>query len=264
MSKKDFTIQNKVSRKKILAIIPARGGSKGIPRKNIRLLGGRPMIYYMIAAALGSRYVTDVALSSEDSEILRVAKKIGGEKLILVKRPKVLATDKAPTLPVLQHALNKLEREQKSVFDYVVLLQPNAPFHVSKDIDRAIEIMLKKNADSVVSVNYVPSYHPVKMKTLAADGRLKQLVPSMPERIFRRQDLSPCLMRNGGIYVSTRQIILDGNFKLGFMCGPRTYPYVVPDERSLDIHSPHDLELAEALLHWLRREGVNFARQVVR
>jgi|SRR3989344_3282984 len=264
MSKKDFTIQNKATGKKILAIIPARGGSKGIPRKNIQLLGGRPMIYYMITAALGSRYVTHAAFSSEDAEILRIAKKIGGPDLILVKRPKLLAADKTPTLPVLQHALKKLERELNCCFDYLVLLQPNAPLHVAEDIDNAIEIMLKKNADSVVSVDFVPSYHPVKMKTITNDGRLKQLVPSMPERIFRRQDLSPCFIRNGGIYVSARQIILDGNFQLGFMCGPVTYPYVVPSERSLDIHALYELLLAEALLKRMKREGVTFAKQIVR
>lgn len=256
-------IQNKATGKKILAIIPARGGSKGIPRKNIQLLGGRPMIYYMITAALGSRYVTHVALSSEDEEILRVGKKVGGKNLILIKRPQRLATDKAPTLPVLQHALKKLERELNCCFDYLVLLQPNAPLHVAEDIDRAIEIMLKTGADSVVSVDFVPSYHPVKMKTLAKDGRLKQLVASMPERIFRRQDLSPCYIRNGGIYVATRDLVITGNFALGFMCGPVTYPYVVPSERSLDIHSPYELVLAEMLLRRSKQRGVSFAAQVV-
>mgnify|MGYP001619429755 CR=1 FL=1 len=250
-------------KKNILVVIPARGGSKGVSRKNIRLLGGQPMIAYMIKAAQRSKYVSHVALSSEDDEILRVGKKVGGPSLILVKRPQSLATDKAPTLPVLQHALKKLERQLKLKFDYLVLLQPNAPLHVAKDIDWAIDIMLKKQADSVVSVIYVPSYHPVKMKTLGPDGRLEQLVASMPERIFRRQDLSPCYIRNGGIYVVTRELIMTGNFALGFMCGPKTYPYVVPAERSLDIHSPFELEVAETLLRLMGRQEVTFADQII-
>jgi CMP-N-acetylneuraminic acid synthetase len=232
----------------ILAVIPARGGSKRVPRKNVRLMAGKPLIYYMIQAGLGSRHITHVALSSEDDEILRVGKKCGGKDLILVKRPKKYATDKAPTLPVVQHALVEIEKKTRLVFDYVVLLQPNSPLIEAHDVDACVEKLIAKKADSVVSVYKVNSYHPVKMKVIQKDGTLAQAVPSMPETIFRRQDLPDVYKRNGGIYAVTRDTVVGGNFGLGFFCGPKTYPYVMESENSIDIDEPADFLLAEVLI----------------
>lgn len=234
----------------ILAVVPARGGSKRVPRKNIRLMAGKPLIYYMIHAALTSTRITHVALSSEDEEILRAGADIGknNKKFTLIKRPKKYATDKAPTLPVVQHALTEMEKKTGIVFDYVVLLQPNSPLIETHDVDAAIDMLIKKKADSVVSVYQVNSFHPVKMKVIQKDGSLAQAVPSMPETIFRRQDLSTVYKRNGGIYAVTRDLVVTGNFTLGFFCGPKTYPYIMPSESSVDIDEPVDFLLAEILI----------------
>lgn len=239
----------------ILAVIPARGGSKRVPRKNIKPMAGKPLIYYMINAALKSRMVTQVCLSSDDAEILRTAEKLGGKKLHIIERPKKLATDKAPTLPVVQHALKEMEKRLGVVFDYVVLLQPNSPLITAEDVDAAIELLIKKKADSVVSVYQVNSFHPVKMKVIQKDGSLAQAVPSMPETIFRRQDLSAVYKRNGGIYVVTRDMVVTGNFSLGFFCGPTTYPYIMPEEASIDIDTPVDFLLAGLLLKARQRNS---------
>ncbi|PIT91007.1 CMP-N-acetlyneuraminic acid synthetase [Candidatus Kaiserbacteria bacterium CG10_big_fil_rev_8_21_14_0_10_49_17] len=239
----------------VLAIIPARGGSKRVPRKNIKRMAGRPLIYYMLEAALNSKSVTHVALSSEDDAILatakRLSKKIGvskGKTFSLIKRPKRLATDTAATLPVVQHALQKVEKEEGIVFDVVVLLQPNSPLIVWQDIDNTVDILLRRNADSVWSVYQDNALHPVKMKKLLPDGRLAQMVPSMPERTFRRQDLPDTYKRNGGIYTSTRDFVVRGQFKTGYFGGKNTYPYVMPEERSVDIDTPKDFLFAEMLI----------------
>lgn len=234
----------------ILAVIPARGGSKRVSRKNIRSLAGKPLIYYMIQAGLGSNYVTHVALSSEDDEILEVARQIGGKnkKFRVIRRPKKYATDKAPSLPVVQHALTEVEKNTGIVFDYVVLLQPNSPLIEAHDVDACIETLIAKGADSVVSVYQVNSYHPMKMKVIQKDGTLAQAVASMPENVFRRQDLPNVYKRNGGIYAITRDLSVSGNFSLGFFCGQKTYPYIMDSENSIDIDEPADFLLAEVLI----------------
>lgn len=165
-----------------------------------------------------------------------------------MRRPKKYVTDKAPSLPVVQHALKEVEKDTGITFDYVVLLQPNSPLIEAEDVDNAIKILIKKKADSVVSVYQVNSYHPVKMKTIKKNGTLAQAVPSIPETIFRRQDLPDVYKRNGGIYAVTRSLVVKGNFTLGFFCGPVTYPYIMPSELSIDIDEPVDFLLAEVLI----------------
>ena len=232
----------------ILAVIPARGGSKRVPRKNVKLMAGRTLIYYMINAGLQSSYITHVVLSSDDDEILSTGKKVGGKDLILIKRPKKLATDKAPSLPVVQHALAEVEKDTNIVFDYVVLLQPNSPLIEAYDVDASIKMLIKKKADSVVSVYKVNSYHPVKMKVIQKNGMLAQAVASMPETVYRRQDLPDVYKRNGGIYAVTRDLVVTGNFAVGYFCGPKTYPYVMESDVSIDIDEPADFLLAEVLI----------------
>lgn len=241
----------------ILAVIPARGGSKGVPRKNIRPLAGKPLLYYMLKAALGSRYLNYVALSSEDEEILDVAEKIAGNsrKFFLIKRPKELAKDNTQSLPVVQHAVKQIEKKEKIKFDFVILLQATSPFVVSEDIDSAIEKAIKTKADVVVSVSQVPGgSHPIKMKRIVND-KLEQFAPCLPENVFRRQDLEPAYKRNGGIYLAKRDNIIKTNSPSALFWGKITRPYVMPSERSIDIDTMADFIIAEQMFKNLRKKN---------
>lgn len=239
---------------KILAVIPVRGGSKGVPRKNIKLLNGKPLLYYMLTAALKSKMLNYVSVSSDDNEILSVAKKYSNKKVILIKRPKRLALDNTPSLPVVQHAVKKIEKEKKIKFDYIVLLQVICPLVNSRDIDNSIKKMIRTKSDSVVSVFRVPgNMHPVKMKKIVND-RLFQYVPSIKEIIFRRQDFDPVYKRNGGIYVVKRKLVMKGNFN-GFFMGKVTRPYIMTPERSIDIDTEIDFMIAEEMARRLKKSN---------
>lgn len=231
--------------KKVLAVIPARGGSKGVPRKNIKLLGGKPLIYHMLSAALKSKMIGYVAISSEDDEILDIANKYGGKskKFILIKRPKHLAKDNTLAQPVLKHAVGEIESNKGYKFDYIVMLQATTPFVTSSDIDNAIKKIIETKADSIVSVYQINDTHPVKIKKIIND-RLYQYSPNLKETIFRRQDLPPAYKRNGGIYISRRDVVM----KDGLIWGKVCRPYIMPPERSVDINNYVDFYLAEAML----------------
>ncbi|MDP7367010.1 MAG: acylneuraminate cytidylyltransferase family protein [Candidatus Pacebacteria bacterium] len=234
----------------VLAVIPARGGSKAVPRKNIKKLCGKPLIYYMLSAALQSTMINCVAVSSEDDEILDIANRYGkaSDKFTLIKRPKSLARDTTPTLPVVQHAIKKLEKESKKEFDFVVLLHAVSPMTTSRDIDSVIRKLIRTKADSVVSVYEVEGgMHPIKMKGIR-DDRLYQYIPSLLERSFRRQDFPPFYKRAGGIYAVTRELAITGDFSLGFFCGANTRPYIMPKERAIDIDDWIDFEIARLLM----------------
>lgn len=231
-------------KKNILAIIPARGGSKGVPRKNIKPLANKPLLFYVLQAALHSKMLTDVVVSSEDNEILQVAESIGGNKVVL-KRPHELAEDTTPDVPMLQHAVNTVEKQKNIHFDYVVQLHVTTPFLTSVDIDLAIEKLLQnEQADSVVSVFQVNSYHPIKLKKIV-NGKLEQYVEQFTEKTTsRRQDVEPVYKRNGGIYASKREIVME----LGRVWGDYVVPYIMPEEKSLEIDSPTDFLLADLLM----------------
>ena len=134
----------------IVAIIPARGGSKGVPRKNIKNLCGKPLIQYTIDEAKRSNKISRVIVSTEDEEIAEISRNLGAE---VIMRPDELATDKAPTLPVIQHVIETLEKNQDFKVDAIMLLQPTTPFRKQEHIDQAIGLFLEKNPDSVVSVS---------------------------------------------------------------------------------------------------------------
>ncbi len=221
---------------RVLGIIPARGGSKTVPRKNIRLVGGKPLIAYTIQAARESRSISCLVTSTEDDEIAGICTGLGCE---VVKRPAELAGDDTPTLPVVQHVFQVLEsRDEK--FDYGVLLQPTSPLRTGEDIDKALTILDETGADSVVSVYQVRDHHPARMYRLV-DGRL---VPYGAEATFqRRQDLPAVYHRNGAIY-AFRRGLPDRNTLLG----EDIRPYIMTEERSLNIDNENDLLLADLLL----------------
>jgi CMP-N-acetylneuraminic acid synthetase len=170
----------------ILGVITARGGSKGIPGKNIKLLGAKPLIAYTIEAAKKSRLLTHLIVSTDDEEIAAVAKQYGAE--VPFMRPKELSQDNTPHLPVMQHAIEFMEKKLGIIFDYSVIFQPTSPFRTVEDIDGTLQKLIDTGADSAVSVCEIePSAHPMKVKKLAGDRVLPYCIEE-PEGI-RRQDL---------------------------------------------------------------------------
>lgn len=225
-----------------IAIIPARGGSKGVPRKNIRMLAGKPLIAWSIEAARAVPGISRVVVSTDDQEIADIAQTGGAE--VPFMRPADLASDEATTLSVLQHAVLTLEAQSGTGIDRVVLLQPTSPLRTAADIEASLEIMRGgSDLTSVISVMLVEHAHPMLLKTVS-DGILHPYLPDYPEGA-RRQDLSPPVYTtNGAVYVLTRDILVND----GTLLGDRTAPYVMDAERSLDIDTEFDLTLADFLL----------------
>lgn len=209
---------------RILGLIPARGGSKSIPKKNIKILQGKPLIQYTIEAAKSAKKLTSLILSSDDEAIIEVAKKLNLE--VPFVRPKHLAEDKSPTLGVIQHAL-KFYEEQNIYFDAVCLLQVTSPFKTGKFIDEAIEKFIESNCDALVSVQKVPDeYNPDWTFKKDERGDL-ELFTGEKEIISRRQDLPEVYHRDGLIYITKTDVLLKQNSlygsKLAYIKSPSDY-----------------------------------------
>ena len=224
----------------ILGIIPARGGSKGVPRKNIRQLDGKPLIAHTIEAALKSDYIGRLIVSTDDEEIAEISQKLGADVPFL--RPSDLATDTAKAITVVKHALIEMEKLDNQKYPVIVYLEPPAPFRTSKDIDKCIELYIKNKPSSVVSVNEANQFHPVLMKKIE-DKYLKPICFNEPEGVPRQLYEPTAYMRNGAVYVLRRNNILNGIFY-----GEAIIPYIMPDERSICIDSILDWYAAEALV----------------
>jgi CMP-N-acetylneuraminic acid synthetase len=225
--------------KKIIAIIPARGGSKGIPRKNIKLLGGKPLIAYSIEAAVKSRYIDRVIVSTEDEEIAEISKKYGAE---VIERPLELAQDDTPSLPVFQHVIKYLEEAEKIHPKIIVILQPTSPLRLVEDVDATVEKFLQSNCNSVVSLCEV-EHPPHWMYTLSEEDRVMPIIEGA-EKVTRRQDAPKVYRLNGAVYVAYRDIIMEENKVLG----NDTRAYIMPPGRSIDIDTEIDLKLAELMM----------------
>lgn len=222
---------------KIMAIIQARGGSKGLPRKNVRPLNSKPLIYYTIREALESRFLDRIIVSTEDKEIMELAKAYGAE---VITRPANLAKDDTPSLPVVQHAIQYLEEIEDYHPDVVVILQPTSPLRIVKDINEAIGKLLEGSCDSVVSVCEVE--HPLHwMFTLEGD-RLKRIIEG--GGVTRRQAAPKVYRVNGAVYATYRDVIMKQNA----IIGNDTRAYIMPLERSVDIDTELDFKLAELLM----------------
>ncbi len=217
----------------IVSIIPARGGSKGIPGKNIRLLSGKPLLSYSIEASRKSRHVHRTMVSTDDEETGKIALEHGAE---FIRRPAELATDEAPTEPCLIHAIQYLEKQEGYPADIVVLLQATSPLRGSSYIDLCIEKLLKEKADTVFTVCEDLPYFWKKDD----DDRFVPLY----EKRLRRQDTSPLYRENGAVYATRKNILLENNNRLGGVIKG-----VVMDAiASLDIDSEFDFWLAEQIL----------------
>ena len=225
-----------MKKNKILAIIPARGSSKDIPKKNIRLLGGKPLIAWSIGEALQSKYINRVIVSTDSDEIASVSRKYKAE---IAKRPDELATDMAKTIDVVLDLLNSLKK-QKYEPDIVILLQPTSPLRTVQDIDESIKIFLGKKCESVVSFcesNSVLWSFKIE-KEYAKPFLGKEYLKK------RRQDLPNVYLPNGAVYVSTPKNLL--KYK-GFY-GKKILPYIMPKDRSVDIDYELDFKMAELLM----------------
>ena len=217
----------------ILAIIPARGGSKGIPHKNIIDLCGKPLIAYTIEAALKSKYIDYVLVSTDDEQIASVAKKYRAQ--VPFMRPAELASDTARTLDAILHSINTLKDMGKRFSD-LVLLQPTEPLRTSTDIDRAIELYYENNRQSLVSVSEVDD-HPILIRTIEGN-RLKPLLNV--SSTCRRQDMPKYYRVNGCIYINPIEEI---NESTSF--NDNSIPYVMEKNHSVDIDELSDLALAK-------------------
>ena len=218
-----------------LAFIPARGGSKRLPRKNILDLAGKPLIEWSIEAGLKSKYIDKVVLTSEDAEILSIAKDIGVD---VIDRPVQLSTDSSTSFDVVKHAVETIEK-----YDYIILLQPTSPLRNEKHIDEAVELLIEKNADSVVSVCEV-DHSPLWSNTLPDDGSMKDFL--RPEVAGKRsQDFEKYYRLNGAIYICKTKPMM--NYKTLFL-KDNSYAYIMETSRSVDIDTYSDYLLANLIL----------------
>jgi CMP-N,N'-diacetyllegionaminic acid synthase len=223
---------------KFLSIIPARGGSKGIPGKNIVPLFGKPLLGWTIEASLGSTYVERTIVSTEDEEIASIARNFGAEVPFL--RPAFLSHDVTPTLEVLQHVISRLKADEGWIPDAVITLQPTSPLRTSEDIDEAVlKFKADPNADSLVSCIEIPHiFHPASVMKLNSNGYLESFLQG--SHYTRRQDKPHVLARNGAAIYITRTTCLDK-----FVWGGNALAYLMDEERSVDIDTITDLQLAE-------------------
>lgn len=232
-------------RNKILAIIPARGGSKSIPKKNIKLLAGKPLIYWTIKAAQESKLLNDTILSSDSTEIIDIAKSFGLNAPFI--RPPELAEDKTPTLPVMQHAVSFMEKKHKYRYNYIVLLEPTSPLRISEDIDGAITKAIKTGADSIITVYQLSDIHPIRCKRIENDLLMPFCI--VEKEGMPRQSLPPAYYRNGSVYVTKRDIIMEQNS----IWGTISRPYVMPADRSIDIDDESSFYVAEYYLRQVKK-----------
>ena len=235
---------------KILGVITARGGSKGIPRKNIKDLKGQPLIAYTIKAAQESGIFDRVILSTDDVEIAEVAKKYGVE--VPFMRPVELAQDNTPHLPVMQHAVFWLKENENYNPDLVAILQPTAPLRQSWHLKEALDLMLKLQADSVVGVVEIPGHFSPYWAVTCDENGLGRLFTgqSIRDRIPRRQEFpKKTHSNNGALYIFKTQLLF-GSKKPSFY-GKKVAIYPMDEKYSINIDNPNDWILAENILNRL-------------
>lgn len=228
---------------KILGVTLARGGSKGIPKKNIRALNNKHLIGYTIEAAIRSRVFEDYIVSTDSEEIAQISRSYGA--LIPFMRPSELAGDKVWSRDALKHAVVETESTFKKRYDYVVELPCVSPLRNETHIIEAVDKLIKTGSDSVISVCKMQDKHPVRMKRITSEDCLEDFCKEFPEgEGSRRQDLEPCYIRNGAIYAMTRRCIVEDFSRVGRV----SRPYIMDEEHSVNIDSMIDFFTAEAIL----------------
>ena len=224
---------------KILGIIPARGGSKGIPNKNITDFSGKPLIAWTIKAALDSNSLDKIIVSTDNQRIAEISSSIGAEVPFI--RPSHLSGDDAAAIDVDIHAINWLENNENFYADYIVHLQPTSPFRLAEDIRNAIDLAIKKKADSVVSLCAV-SEHPYWMKLVSNDGKITNFLNE--KQVNNRQKLPVVYRLNGAIYIARTHLLQEK--RTWFF--EQTYAYIMARQSSIDIDEPFDLKIARLLV----------------
>ena len=229
--------------KRVLAIVPARGGSKGLPRKNVRPLGGRPLVAWPIAAATAASSVDRVIVSTDDAEIARAARLAGGE--VPFTRPAELATDTASSVSVVRHALDTLAAAGEA-YEYVVLLEPTSPLTEAIDIDDAVAHLhgARHSADAIVGVCAVHAAHPDYDVRLGADGIIRPYLAPDFASLKRRQDVEALYFLDGSLYCSA----VDEFYRRGTFYHERTLGYVMPRWKSFEVDDLVDFICIEAIL----------------
>ena len=231
----------------LLFLVPARGGSKGVPKKNIAEIAGKPLLAWSINAALKCRHSGRVIVTTESEEIAQIARAWKAE--VPFMRPEELSGDEIPSLWPALHALQWLSDNEAFKPDYLVLLQATSPLREARDIDAAIDLAMAKNADAVVSVSPV-SCHPYWTKKLDVDGRMADFI-SLDKPTSRRQNLPNAFGLNGAIYLIKPEVLAAQKT----WYPPSTFAYVMPTERALDVDTPWDVRLADMVLRDRLRDG---------
>ncbi|QOP44881.1 cytidylyltransferase domain-containing protein [Sulfurimonas paralvinellae] len=225
-----------LQKKTFLAIIPARSGSKRVPRKNILDLAGKPLIAWSIEAGLQSTYIDKVIVTSDDETILEIAKEYGSDVL---QRPQELASDTASSIETVIHTI-----ENSDTYDFIVLLQPTSPLRTSKEIDEAIELLMTKKADAVISVCKT-EHSPLWSNQLPEDNSMQNFLQAEAKN-KRSQDLEPYYRLNGAIYIAdTKRVLKEKTFFLN----SKIYAYKMPQEKSIDIDTELDFKFAQFLIN---------------
>ena len=223
----------------VLGVITARGGSKGLPGKNIRDLAGKPLIAWTIETALAASRLSRVVVSTDAPDIAAVARRYGAEVPFL--RPAEFAQDHTPHSETLLHTIDWFREHGDVEFEYVMTLQPTSPFRSVEDIDSVVELALSKSANAVVSV-CESRQHPLWAKRIRDDGVIEPYVSYDGD--LRRQLLPRAFANNGSVYLTR----CDRLRETGKVVPPGTHAYIMPGERSLDIDTPWDFYLADLLL----------------
>lgn len=229
--------------RRVLALVPARRGSKGLPLKNIRHLHGKPLLAWPIAAARASRHVDRVVLSTDDAEFAELGRQAGADVPFL--RPTDLAGDNAPSIGFILHALDALEAEGER-FDYLVLLEPTSPLTEASDVDAALAALhaASPRAQALVGVSPIVNMHPAFAVRISADGLLQPYAAGAFDQLPRRQDIEPLYALDGSLYISTVAAL---RAQRSF-CHGATLPHVMPKFKSLEIDDLVDFICVEALL----------------
>ena len=223
-----------------VVLVPARGGSKGIPRKNVLPVGGKPLIAWTIAAALATPGVSRVLVSTDDDEIAQVARAHGAEVPFL--RPAELSTDTASSLDVALHALDWLEKEVSETPDYLLFLQPTSPLRQTADIVAAMQLAVTQEADAVLGVCEAAP-HPYLARCVSAEGVISDFLP-ISRKPATRQEYPPAYVINGALYlIRSATLRAERTFQ-----PPGALACIMPVERSLDIDTPWEMRLADLLL----------------
>jgi N-acylneuraminate cytidylyltransferase/CMP-N,N'-diacetyllegionaminic acid synthase len=222
--------------KTFLAIIPARGGSKRLPNKNILPLAGKPMLLWTVESAMQSKYLDEIILSTDSDDIIKV---VENYKIKTIKRPLELASDTAKTIDVVKHVIENIDKK----YDFIVLLQPTSPLRTSKHIDEAIEQLIKLNADAVISVTEV-DHSPLWCNILPESLSMENFI-SEDIKHKRSQELPKFYRLNGAIYICKTKKLIEENT---FFLKKNVYAYIMDKKSSIDIDEELDFKLAEIIL----------------